>query len=435
MLNKLITTLASVLLVSASYAGMQTDRPYQELGRAQHFNLRVPGYVLGIEKRSIYKEDKTLLEGIDNADRPYEPRFVPPVSAGGEGGKTQDKVFKRATSDLISKVMLVTHITKSVTYEGQHYSQYLYNAYGEDLDGQYNFAESFAKVDLMFADMAMQLKQAKEQGEPFTHVIVMSMGWNNDQVESLYRYNTIIKNVQQEALAQQQAFKPLVICFTWPSVWGGVTDSVIFRTAKHLASYVNKTDDADELGYTWGNWVVNKKIPDALAEAGVLTTKPKVVLIGHSFGARFLSRALFSAPYINAQFAAQNTVDVFLGLQGAFSLRRFVADAGVEGSPYAGFTSLPGKVVLTSSTHDTSNLAALWSANAGGPQGLSYARKTPQVFNVVNWGKNGSELTAAADKVTLVDASEMVKRESDKIDAHNDILDAQMAKLIWAVIH
>ena len=52
----------------------------------------------------------------------------------------------------------------------------------------------------MFADMAMQLKQAKEQGEPFTHVVVMSMGWNNDQVESLYRYNTIIKNVQQEAL-------------------------------------------------------------------------------------------------------------------------------------------------------------------------------------------------------------------------------------------
>lgn len=216
MLNKLITTLASVLLASTSYAGMQTDRPYQELGRAQHFNLRVPGYVLGIEKRSIYKEGKTLLEGIDNAERPYEPRFIEPVAAGGEGEKTQDKVFKRATSDLISKVMLVTHITKSVTYEGQHYSQYLYNAYREDLDRQYNFAESFAKVDLMFADMAMQLKQAKEQGEPFTHVIVMSMGWNNDQVESLYRYNTIIKNVQQEALAQQQVFKPLVICFTWP---------------------------------------------------------------------------------------------------------------------------------------------------------------------------------------------------------------------------
>ena len=58
--------------------------PYQELGRAQHFNLRVPGYVLGIEKR-IYKEDKTLLEGIQNAERPYEPRFIEPVAAGGEG--------------------------------------------------------------------------------------------------------------------------------------------------------------------------------------------------------------------------------------------------------------------------------------------------------------------------------------------------------------
>lgn len=434
MLNKLITTLAATLLASASYAGVQTDRPYQELGRAQHFNLVVPGYVLAIEKRSMYKEDKTLLEGIISADRPYEPRFIEPTH-GDQESKTKDRVFKRATSDLISKVMLVTHITKSVRYEGQNYTQYLYNAYEQDLDGQYGFAESFAKVDLMFADMALQLKQAKEKGEPFTHVIVMSMGWNNDQVESLYRYNTIIKNVQQEALAHQQAFRPLVICFTWPSVWGGVTDSVIFRTAKHLASYVNKTDDADENGYTWGNWVVNKKIPDALAAAGVLNAKPKVVLIGHSFGARFLGRALFSAPYINAEYAAQNTVDVFLGLQGAFSLRRFVPDAGIEGSPYAGFKSLPGKIVLTSSEHDSSNFAALWAANAGGPQGLRFARKTPAVFNVVDWSVSGNALSVTADKITLVDASSIVKRESDKIDAHNDILDAEMAKLIWSVIH
>ncbi|HNG62007.1 MAG TPA: hypothetical protein PKZ52_19460, partial [Cellvibrionaceae bacterium] len=359
---------------------------------------------------------------------------IEPASTGDEA-KNKDRVFKRATSDLISKVMLVTHITKSVTYEGHHYSQYLYNAYEQDLDGTYNFAESFAKVDLMFADMATQLKQAREAGAPFTHVIVMSMGWNNDQVESLYRYNTIIKNVQQEALANKQEFKPLLICFTWPSVWGGVTDSVIFRTAKHLASYVNKTDDADENGYTWGNWVVNKKIPEALAAADLSGAKPKLVLIGHSFGARFLSRALFSARFINAEYATHNTVDVFLGLQGAFSLRRFVADAGVEGSPYAGFASLPGKIVLTSSKHDTSNLAALWAANAGGPQGLNYARKTPAVFSVLDWSSSGGALPMAANKITLVDASSIVKHESDKIDAHNDILDADMARLIWAAIH
>lgn len=51
----------------------------------------------------------------------------------------------------------------------------------------------------MFVDLATQLQQAQAQGKPLTHVMVMSMGWNNDQAESLYRFNTIIKNVQQEA--------------------------------------------------------------------------------------------------------------------------------------------------------------------------------------------------------------------------------------------
>ncbi len=135
MLTKIITALAATLLATVSHAGVQTDRPYQELGRAQHFNLVVPGYVLAIEKRSMYKADKTLLEGIKNAARPYEPRFIEPVSSN-EDSKTKDRVFRRATSDLISKVMLVTHITKSVTYEGHNYTQYLYNAYEQDLDGQ-----------------------------------------------------------------------------------------------------------------------------------------------------------------------------------------------------------------------------------------------------------------------------------------------------------
>ena len=47
--------------------------------------------------------------------------------------------------------------------KGSIIPQYLYNAYGEDLDGQYNFAESFAKVDLMFADMAMQLNRLRNK--------------------------------------------------------------------------------------------------------------------------------------------------------------------------------------------------------------------------------------------------------------------------------
>lgn len=427
MLTKITTTLAATLLVSASYAGVQTDRPYQELGRAQHFNLVVPGYVLAIEKRDIKQKDKLVLDGIEDKDKPYAPRFFAPASSSDEA-KTGDRVFKRTTAQLITKVMLVTHITKSVSYDGNNYSQYLYNAYAQDLDGKFSFAESVLKVDAMFVDMATQLQQAQAQGKPFTHVMVMSMGWNNDQVESLYRFNTILKNVQQEATTQKQLFRPLVICFTWPSVWGGVNDSKLIKRALHLASYGNKPDDADEIGFTWANWVVNKKLPEALAQ--VSAAKPKVVLLGHSFGARLLSRALFSAEFINQQYPVAHSVDVFLGLQGAFSLNRFVAGAGAEDSPYADFKSLPGLVVLTSSDQDDANKAAKWAQNAGGVKGLEFARKNPSVFNLMSY-KN---IQLNKNQVNIIDASAIVKDESDQVDAHNDILDADMAKLIWSVI-
>lgn len=434
MIIKSISTISKILQGKKLFTSIQTDRPYQEIGRAQHFNLVVPGFIVGIEKRSIFKSDKTPLEGLASTTRPYEPRFRCKRSAQNSALKP-DPVFTRATSTLISKVMLASQITKSVSFEGNHYTQYLHNAYGNNLQGQYHFEESFSKVDAMFADMALQLKSAHDAAKPFTHILVMSMGWNNDQVESLYRYNTILKNLQQEALANKQPFKPMVVCFTWPSVWGGVTDSIFLRTLKHLFSYVNKSDDADEVGFTWGNWVVNKKIPETLTAAGLDSAKPKVVLIGHSFGARLLSRALFSAEFIDDQYPIKNCVDVFIGLQGAFSLRRFVAGAGVEGDPYADFKNLPSKIVLTTSTHDISNRAAIWAANAGGPQGLRFAQNKPEVFSVTQWNPNNPQLTLEADKINLVDASTIVQHESDEIDAHNDILDAEMAKIIWAAIH
>jgi hypothetical protein len=421
------------LLLGGCSSGVQTDRPYQEIGRAEHFTLIEPGYVIGIEKKEIENHGKTL-NGIQNAKIPYSLKF----HAEGESNQELKEEFSDVTTGQL-KVMVVTQVVKSVKSGGDTYNKYLYNAYKNNLNGAPDFSGAFVQLDLMFDDFKAQLKHADELNEPFTHVLVMSMGWNNDQAESLRRYNKILENLQIESKKSETVkFKPLVIAFTWPSVWGGVTDSALLRTGRHLISYANKANDADEVGYTWANWVVNNKIPNAI-DLAAMKSRPKLVLIGHSFGARVLSRAMFSANFIESSSPHKSTVDVFLGLQGAFSARRFVKSEGLEGAPYAGLHELPTKIVLTSSENDEANWAALWSSHIGGPQGLSYANKKSDIFNVHEWTENDNLFSEAngfsAGKILTINATSIVKdQESNGVDAHNDILDDEMGRLIWKAI-
>lgn len=421
-----------VLLLFSGFVGcsssVQTDRPYQEIGRAQHFTLVEPGYVIGIEKIKINNE---ILGKVPNKKKPYSEYFI---ENSDEKNKQRNDEFKSATSGG-SKVMMVTQITKSVKFCGNFYNHYLYNSYSNFFYPKYDLDESFSQIDAMFNDLKNQLKDTKE---PFTHILIMSMGWNNDQAESMWRYNTILNNLNL-ASSNNSSFKPLVIVFTWPSVWGSVSDSIILKTFRHLVSYGNKASDADEIGYTWANWIVNHQLPAAI-EAAHLKDNPKVVLIGHSFGARLLSRALFSSSYIKSTYSRSNPVDIFLGLQGAFSARRFVADAGLEGNPYSEFNKFPTKFILTTSSHDWSNAAAFWSAHMGGPWGLNYAQKHTNVFNIKDWSK-GSSLSdlSSTEEILLINASSIVNGDHNDdpnaIDAHNDILDHEMGELIWSAIH
>jgi len=57
----MITTIILLLIVayivlnlSGFATNQQTDRPYQELGRSDHFNLAEDGLIIGFEKRSVF---------------------------------------------------------------------------------------------------------------------------------------------------------------------------------------------------------------------------------------------------------------------------------------------------------------------------------------------------------------------------------------------
>lgn len=419
-------SLLSLAFVVGCASNIQTDRPYQEIGRAQHFNLSHPGYIIGFEKRDIKVSDTKFLAGV-NSENPYENRFRPPAEID-KFDTEQNNRYKEVTTSQ-TKIMLATQITKKFPNQ-----EYIYNAYEKDLDGEYNFETSFAKINDMFFDVGEQLRTAEN---PYSHILVMSMGWNNDQVDSLWRYNKILNNLALVAKQNNETFRPLVIGFTWPSAWFTISDSWIKRKIGHIFSYGNKADDADEIGYTWANWIVNHKLPEAI-EAAKLTKPPKTVIIGHSFGARLLSRAIFSSKFIDPKYKSYNSIDLFLGLQGAVSANRFVQKSSSEGAPYSDFAKLPTKLVFTTSSNDQANPFAYYltrAAHIGGYRGLDVAKNNKDIFEVVTWNEQSPMSNLPSDKVIIVDASSIVKNGTkSEPSAHNDILDIEMSRLMWHFI-
>ncbi|MEM5529591.1 hypothetical protein WN093_12260 [Gammaproteobacteria bacterium AS21] len=422
----------SIFFLIGCAQSIQTDRAYQELGRSEHFKLVENGYIIGLEKKSI-KTNKVLLPGLPIA-KGYSKRFQQ-LNENVDNAKKLNSEYRSKTEGQ-QKVMLATQMTSNFPH-----IEFLYNAYGNRLSGEFNYEKSFAELDLLFNDLTERLNNTNA----YSHIIIMSMGWNNDQLESVYRYNKILKNIKEASKPANNAeFKPLVIALTWPSVWYSLSDSWLKRKLGHLLSYPNKSDDADEIGYTWANWIINKKLPESIeiakAKGLIKENTPKVVVIGHSFGARVLSRALFSSEHLKFG-AKEGVVDVFIGLQGAFSIKRFLPGEGLEGSPYSNFKKLDTKIILTSSLKDSSNSSAAFltrAHNVGGKYGLKAAVKYKDIFDNKVWNKNIGKVPLPIDKVLMLDASSIVVGDEEggkKYSPHNDILDQDMGELIWNFIN
>lgn len=413
--------------------GQQTDRAYQEIGRSSHFLLKADGLIVGFEKIKFNNvKDSRKCENCKNS---FYSNLVEPIESETRLSKSRNKLFHFYTN-FNSKVMIPTQIALSV--DGAQ--EFKYNAYEDYLKGSYDYAVAYEKLAGTFRDIGDSRAGAKR----YTHIIVMNMGWNNDQAESMWRYNKIIDNFASLAKDENPDFEPFYVTITWPSVWRSISDFTLLKKLFHLISYPNKTLDADELGLTWMNWIVNDQLASLLKESNF--DSAKLVLIGHSLGARILTRAVFSAQHLLFS-KNSDTVDLMVGLQPAFSARRFVKNSGIEAHPYDGFKNNKTKFVFTTSVYDSANPVANYVTGAkhlGGKPGLKYARKhstenddelTVPVFKISKWLDRSNAEVVDNDSVLLLDASEIVKGSSKPdLTAHNDILDEDMAKLIWHYI-
>ncbi len=468
--------------------------------------LNFPGYVVAIEKSPQdvvggpkVRKDASLLQA---------GNYINSEKKSWLNTKNQIERFESRDS----KAMFVSHIIKN-TYKpapGPSATPYfynnhclVYNAYaaksiatkaGTDLLKVNDWHSCPVSTDLGKSDinpdqfykygnnaldsLQKNLTQDLSSGI-YTHILVIVMGWNTSQSESIRNFNDLTGNIiaasLEDADGQQEVpvnrakassptplipseFRPLVIGVTWPSYW-----STNFRNA---FSYPNKANDADEIGLSWLNKLINQTIPASMAESG---QSVKFIALGHSFGARAMTRALFSSPALKPSetFPMQETpissVNLAVAMQGAVSINRFSPSLSDEGAPYRDYAHLKHtQIVLTASSQDAAlgSPFLLWTLPAGSISAYKKACTTDDYKNIFNCmtaadqsatqgGKfslckygNSSCLspfnsTATMRKIDYIDASQGITEFNSPGSggrAHSDIYRLPMGRLLWKLI-
>lgn len=262
------------------------------------------------------------------------------------------------------------------------------------------------------------------KGRDVTHVVLMATGWKELQKSSLKHYADWSNGLDRE-LNHTGAWRPLYIGITWPAGWGGENPNQFVKNA----SLKNKMNDSDELGFGWTGILLHRTLAHLKTENPNL----KIVLVGHSFGARMVSRATYSWPALKEACGAQNP-DLLVGLQAAYSSARFIRDKGAEGSPFADFARCGPMPTFTSTAADAGMKIAFLqlfskAKYVGGPQPDAMMESYNDTFTTVvvdDVGLPTTELPKPG-KVVLLKSDQMI---CDHNDVHDQAATRLMARLV-----
>lgn len=349
------------------------------------------------------------------------------------------------------------------------------------------FRETMKKIDTLAE------KTQEYRNKPFSQL----RDREQDTILKLNRYLLEIlypETPNKKVYLENKPFRPLFVGVSWPSglrfgsVWWLIGD------LRKSLSYIPKAKDADEIGVVWANRV----LWDILVPLKK-TKKIPLILIGHSLGARIVTGAVFSRGIFDVSVGKGQPeiswdndydIDLVIGLQGAFSVNRFIPGEGKEGSPYSDFKERHSvnKFIFTWSKNDWANPVAYWftgEEHMGGIYGYakSYERQGKDIFdhfeieagkellssydvefknveiekefkkNVV-WCRWLWEITqdvlskalvrnewnqsfSYSEKISIVDASALIRNKPYGKGgiAHSDIYTPGIAAFVWDCIH
>ncbi len=242
-----------------------------------------------------------------------------------------------------------------------------------------------------------------------THVFVFATGWETPESKSLARYQEWLRAIEHAKPPSLADWRPLAIGFAWESKWD-----------KPVISQPVKGNDADEVGVQWGNMLMSKHVRPLAEESGA-----KVVLIGHSFGARVVTESVLRRALVDSH--PRGPVDLVVGLQPAFSINRFDRDRSCwfplfDCAPFFNWEDEWGVGLFTCSRADrTIALAPKYAGNCA-------------TFNKLRGFHGKYEQTSSSDGSLQrqVYPGSTYFIEAAFIRSHGDVYDSEVGRLIWA---
>jgi len=350
----------------------------------------------------------------------------------------ESQSFKKMVNNVFSrqrKNMFVTGIRTFQLEEVDYRYSISDNCGSRDLGDRQTFIDCSVSGLDEFQTILTKLFKTSEQ--PYSHVIVHSTGWHNRQKNSIEHYNELFSSLDR---VSDRTFNPLYIGLTWPADW-----------AVKYVSYLNKANDADEVGLIWANYLINRSIPEAINNTNQLA-QPKYVVLGHSFGARLVGTAVNSRKFLTSPSSL--SPDTLVLIQPAFSSSRFMTNEKFKNFKHFNYYEEIDKniddIVVTSSLADNGNRIAFWSGRGTGHVG------TGQSFNKLcgdeyEYSRNRFICRKQTDddfgnwrKLLDQDSRILYLRldgqknnnqiDTDIIDNHNGVRKERFAKVLWDLI-
>lgn len=307
----------------------------------------------------------------------------------------------------------------------------------------------------------------EEQRGEFSHIMIFVMGWNTPQHEAIQNINSLVGNLldvvdakrvhcPRDRAAAACTFRPLVIGVTWASAW----DVNPLIPLPDDASFTFKARDARVIGAGWLRALIKYV---ALPKGASPSTRPPVVLIGHSFGARALKWAVsdelnvFEPPTPRPVKGAYQRGDHFIALQGAFDYSDIFPGWNADRTPTL-FKSLGDglRMTLTASEFDTAVNLAWGTPFAGSAAAYDRVCKsnefgkfqtvvTCEPARVLGFAcqepfktRNPSSHTSAPEhRIRYVDASAVINCGAafSRMGSHSDIYRRETAEMLWHYIN
>jgi hypothetical protein len=429
-MNKLISfVLMTVFWGCAAKDDSHVVAQYYDKSASEQENLNLPfnAFIVGVEKGNRTKVgqirecfgDKSTPDCLD-IDSPY---FV------------QHREIRDALRPKYQDQHRPTYVSHIARFDGKGGPCYLYNVYSENhgCSERYVKTASQSFVDAGWPALSFfgkQLATYIEEKHP-THIVVYTMGWNTMQAEAMENFRDLASNLKAAGRSDEK-FDPLFLGITWPSTGSPTIPATDFGI---------KAKDAEEVGALWENILINREIW-ALKEKG----RFKVVVVGHSFGARASSRAVFSRALVTPETG--KAVDLLIGLQGAYSYQRYGKygeedqSNGIEGAPYRDFSDMVGLTVLTASRNDTAVTRADHAKYFVGSSAAMTLSKTEQhgqtfIYDVTGDDGRLSAVRCDSQRVLYIDASSVIKGNKPGTvgGAHSMIYTPEIGNLVYQLIH